>query len=159
VRKVLICKSVLLQYSETFILEQLHSYAHWDPVLVGLRRLEAGLPLERAQVLLLYGSKPTLFHNIIRKGLGEVGLSLPDSSSACDRWRFRRAYAFRDGGSHIPGPSFRRLGCPLVVTLHGSDIIHSIANAGREASLDSATDANPSVYSASPATLMYILSQ
>jgi glycosyltransferase involved in cell wall biosynthesis len=121
-RKVLICKSVLLQYSETFILEQLHSYADWAPILVGLRRLEAGLPLERAQVLLLYGSKPTLLHDIIRKGLGEVGLSPPGffkrlrqvGASVVHTHFATEAVAF--------WPVVRRLGCPLVVTLHGSDI-------------------------------------
>lgn len=121
-RKVLICKSVLLQYSETFILEQLHAYAEWDPILVGLRRLETGLPLERAEVLLLYGSRPTLLHNIIRKGLGEVGLSPPGflrrlrqvGASIVHTHFATEAVAF--------WPVVRRLGCPLVVTLHGSDI-------------------------------------
>jgi glycosyltransferase involved in cell wall biosynthesis len=121
-RKVLICKSVLLQYSETFILEQLRSYAEWNPILVGLRRLEAGLSLERAEVLLLYGSKPTLVHNIIRKGLGEIGLSPPGflkrlrqvGASVVHTHFATEAVAF--------WPAVRRLGCPLVVTLHGSDI-------------------------------------
>src|SRR6185437_8098756 len=76
-RKVLICKSVLLQYSETFILEQLHSYAHWDPILVGLRRLEVGASLVHTHF----------------------------ATEAVTFW-----------------PVVRRLGCPLVVTLHGSDI-------------------------------------
>jgi glycosyltransferase involved in cell wall biosynthesis len=122
VRKVLICKSVLLQYSETFILEQLHSYAQWDPILVGLRRLEAGLPLERAEVLLLYGSKPTLFHNIIRKGLGEVGLSPPGFFKRLRQVGASLAHTHFATEAVAFWPVVRRLGCPLVVTLHGSDI-------------------------------------
>jgi glycosyltransferase involved in cell wall biosynthesis len=121
-RKVLICKSVLLQYSETFILEQLHSYAHWDPILVGLRRLEAGLPLERAQVLLLYGSKPTLVHNIIRKGLGEVGLSPPGFFKRLREVGASLVHTHFATEAVTFWPVVRRLGCPLVVTLHGSDI-------------------------------------
>jgi len=76
VRKVLICKSVLLQYSETFILEQLHSYAEWNrfsSACVAWSRSAPGARRGSAAVR----SKPTLFHNIIRKGLGEVGLSPP----------------------------------------------------------------------------------
>jgi glycosyltransferase involved in cell wall biosynthesis len=121
-RKVLICKSVLLPYSETFILDQLLSYTQWEPVLAGLRRLRTGLPLEHAQVLLLYRSEPTLFDTAIRKCLGEVGLSPPGflkrlrnvGASVVHTHFATEAVAF--------WPVVRHLACPLVVTLHGSDI-------------------------------------
>lgn len=121
-RKVLICKSALLAYSETFILDQLLSYANWNPVLAGFRRLEAGLPLARADVLLLYRSRPNMLQTIVRKCLGEVGLSPPGflkrlrhvGASVVHTHFATEAVAF--------WPIVRHLDCPLVVTLHGSDI-------------------------------------
>lgn len=125
-RKVLVYRTDLLPLSETFIREQVLSYARWNAVLVGRRRVP-GVPLDGLNVRLLEskgsGANSAMFARVLRR------LDLPPA-------RFVRALR-NEGGALVHAhfgpegvdiwPVVRRLGVPLVVTLHGYDITVSRA--------------------------------
>jgi len=51
-KTVLVVRSELLPYSETFVKEQAQAYTRWRPVFVGLKRVP-GLPVEDLNIQLL----------------------------------------------------------------------------------------------------------
>jgi len=94
-------------------------------------------------------SRPCFTHH--SQGPVKSDCPLPDSSSACDRWALRSCIRISRRRHHILARRSAVSGVRCFVHgLHGSDNKHLYANAGREASWISATDATPSVYSASP---------
>jgi glycosyltransferase involved in cell wall biosynthesis len=121
VKTVLVCKTDLLPYSETFIRNQVLAYRQWRGILVGACRKVPGLSLEDLQVLLLRssggplnGKSFKLFSalripppGVIRQ-LRSVGAALIHVHFATE------AVAF--------WPIISRLSLPVVITLHGHDI-------------------------------------
>jgi glucosyltransferase len=118
-RTVLVVRSELLPYSETFVKEQVLAYTHWNPVFVGLKRIP-GLPMEDVSIRLLPTAKslPARGYRKLRKSLGlappGIRQLLPRSASlihvhfgtdAVDHWDWIRCFNL-----------------PVVVTLHGYDI-------------------------------------
>lgn len=117
--RVLIFKETLLPPSETFILAQMGALREYVAILAGLERARPTIPLPQKPLLLsdcgasvsdarakLYrrtGTAP-LFHRAVRQ-------ARPDLIHA----------HFASGGRTVL-PLARRLGVPLVVTLHGSDV-------------------------------------
>jgi glycosyltransferase involved in cell wall biosynthesis len=119
-KTVLVVRSELLPYSETFVKEQAQAYRHWRPVLVGLKRI-AGLPVEDMDIQLLPSTR-SLPGRAYRKVLRSLHIAppgirrrlLPQSASlihvhfgtdAVDHWDWIRSFDV-----------------PVVVTLHGYDI-------------------------------------
>ncbi|MBV8852260.1 MAG: glycosyltransferase [Sinobacteraceae bacterium] len=119
-RTVLVVRSELLRYSETFVRQQVLSYVNWRPVLVGLERV-AGLPTEDLRVRLLPSSR-TIAARAYRKVLRSLQIPPPGirrrllgespslihvhfGTDAVDHWDWIRAFDL-----------------PIVVTLHGYDI-------------------------------------
>jgi glycosyltransferase involved in cell wall biosynthesis len=120
-KKVLVYKSEVLHFSETFIREQLLAYTEWTPVLAARRRVE-GVSLDGLQVRIV-GDAP-------RTGIG----------SAYDRalklMKFASPRIVRELEAEQPDllhvhfgpdavdfwPIAKRLARPLLVTLHGYDI-------------------------------------
>jgi glycosyltransferase involved in cell wall biosynthesis len=117
---VLVVRSELLPYSETFVKEQVQAYTGWKPVMVGLKRIR-GLPMEDLNVRLL-PSNSSLPGRAYRKVLRSLNIPppgirrrlLPESASlihvhfgtdAVDHWDWIRSFDV-----------------PVVVTLHGYDI-------------------------------------
>jgi glycosyltransferase involved in cell wall biosynthesis len=121
-KKVLVCKSILLPYSETFIREQVLACRSWDPLLVGLKRLANGLSLDSLKVLLLDSHEPVLLHRLYRKTLAE--LQLPPAGFVARLKEERASLAHVHFGTEavVLWPIIRRLGIPMAVTLHGYDI-------------------------------------
>jgi glycosyltransferase involved in cell wall biosynthesis len=119
-KTVLVVRSELLPYSETFVKEQLLAYTGWRPVLVGLKRIP-GLPVEDLNVRLL-PTTTSLAGRAYRKLLSSLRIAPPDirrrlvpesaslihvhfGTDAVDHWDWIRGFDL-----------------PVVVTLHGYDI-------------------------------------
>jgi glycosyltransferase involved in cell wall biosynthesis len=121
-RKVLVCKCDLLPYSETFIRDQVLAYASWKSVLIGLRRVASGLPLDALDVRLLETSEPTYWGTIYRRVLTQLRLPHPHAVERLRREAASLAHAHFATDAVTFWPIVRRLGLPFVVTLHGYDI-------------------------------------
>jgi glycosyltransferase involved in cell wall biosynthesis len=120
-KKVLVVRSELLPYSETFIKEQTLAYRRWKPVLVGVRRVP-GLSLEGIEVRLPWATSSTLSGRAYRRLLRDLRIApigmhqrLAHEAAALVQVHF--------GTDAVANwPLIRRLGLPVVVTLHGYDI-------------------------------------
>lgn len=119
-RKILVYKSDLLPYSETFIREQVRMLVRWQGVLVGERRLPAGLPLDELDVRVV-GYRHRLLHRLARASTRLV--TLPPNKPA--RLRAERAQLLHIHfgiDAYLLWPVARHLDLPVLVTLHGYDI-------------------------------------
>lgn len=119
-KTLLVVRSELLPYSETFVKEQALAYTGWKPVFVGLKRIP-GLPVEDLNIRLLPGatSFPERAYRKLLRSLripppGIRRVLLPECASlihvhfgtdAVDHWDWIRSF-----------------NVPIVVTLHGYDI-------------------------------------
>jgi glycosyltransferase involved in cell wall biosynthesis len=121
VKKVLVYKSQLLPYSETFIREQTRCLKSWKGVLVGDQVMANGLALDGLDVRVL-GNK----NRILRK-LNNTFNELLDRPSRSAVRRLRGEHAqllhvhFATEAVRI-WPLIRELQLPTLVTLHGFDI-------------------------------------
>lgn len=120
-KKVLVYKSQLLPYSETFIREQTRCLESWRGVLVGDQVMEKGLSLDGLDVRVL-GKK----NRVVRK-IDNTIHELLDRPSQTAVSRLRRENAqllhihFATEAVRI-WPLIRALQLPTLVTLHGFDI-------------------------------------
>ncbi len=119
---VLVYKTDLLPYSETFIKEQALAYQRWKPILVGHHRVAKGVPLDGLEVRLLLNDPPGTIEELlwrIRRLRGTV------SGSEVRRLTplaARLLHAHFGTGAVDIWPLARALALPMVVTLHGYDI-------------------------------------
>lgn len=115
---VLVYRSSLLPFSETFIREQLQSYRNWRGILIG-QKLVHQLDLENLDVRLVGNAmgRAGFFMQEARKYLGLSGLW---RALLCDRPRLLHAHFGPD--AIAAAPIAHLLGLPLIVTLHGYDI-------------------------------------
>lgn len=120
-KKVLIYRTDILPYSETFILEQIKWLKNWEGVLVGDVKLKNGLKLDNVEVYSIFGES-SLFFKIIRR----ISLCFP-LLSLIGFYRIKKinpdlvhvhfATDFVKGWSLL-----KRFNVPIIVTLHGFDI-------------------------------------
>jgi glycosyltransferase involved in cell wall biosynthesis len=119
-RTVLVVRSELLPYSETFVKEQVLACSRWHPVLVGLRRIQ-GLAVDDLDVRLLPVAKSLparVYRRVLAKlqvtpgGVRRALSSAPASlihvhfgTDAVENWGWIKSLAM-----------------PVLVTLHGYDI-------------------------------------
>ncbi len=120
-KKVLVYKSQLLPYSETFIREQTRCLESWRGILVGDQVMEKGLSLDGLDVRVL-GKK----NRVVRKLVNTVNELLDrPSRSALSQLRKEDAQLlhihFATEAVRI-WPLIRALQLPTLVTLHGFDI-------------------------------------
>jgi glycosyltransferase involved in cell wall biosynthesis len=121
-KKVLVCKSTLLPYSETFIKAQVLAYSSWSPILVGTEKLAAGLPLDGIEVRILKSCAPHVLGKVQRKILRQLGMPAPGSVEQL-RSEGASIVQVHFGTEALEyWPVIRRLGLPVVITLHGFDI-------------------------------------
>lgn len=120
--KVIVYRSQLLTYSQTFIKEQVLAYCKWKPVLVGERLVPGGLSLNGIEVRLLrperesplqwgehmlfrwLGHAPKRYASMLQAENADL-VHVHFGTDATDIW-----------------PVVRVLNLPMVVTLHGYDI-------------------------------------
>jgi glycosyltransferase involved in cell wall biosynthesis len=121
-RKVLICKNILLPISETFIRDQALAYTSWKPVLVGVRSVASGLALGALDVRILEKSEPRLWGTLYRKLLAEIGMPSPGLVQRLKTEKASLVHVHFATDAVFYWPIVRRLGLPLLITLHGYDI-------------------------------------
>lgn len=122
-KKVLVCRYSLLPYSETFIREQVLSYQHWRPTLVGVNRV-AGLSLEGIDTRILHPQSN--FTSRVEQQLLRLFWKAPRSMA-------RQLLDERASLVHVHfgvdavalWPLIAPLQTPIVITLHGYDINRS----------------------------------
>lgn len=116
------CRFDLLPSSETFIREQVLAYSSWSPVLVGMRRIASGLPLDGLDVRILENSTPTSVGERYRKLLRVLGVAAPGVTGRLRREAASLIHVHFATDAVAYWPLVRRLGLPVVITLHGYDI-------------------------------------
>ena len=133
-RKVLVFRKDILPISETFIRDQVDSYTAWDVVLAGFRRVP-GLDVGDREVALL--ARGDAFDTLRLKaaqhgqywGVFSGGLRRLVQKVAPDLIHAHFGY-----DAILISDVARDLGIPLVVTLHGTDILtdDAVWRSGRE---------------------------
>lgn len=121
-KKVLVFRTDLLPHSETFIKEQILALTQWTPILAGYRRVKNGLDLAEIDVRIFPGLNKGracrwwlrlsqwmgIAHAPTVRALRETEASLVHVHFGTDAVRI--------------WPSVRKLGLPMLITLHGYDI-------------------------------------
>ena len=121
-KKVLVCRFDLLPYSETFIREQVLAYSSWSPVLVGMRRTASGLPLDGLDVRIMDDPTPTFIAEAYRRLLRLLRIAAPGATARLRREAASLIHVHFATDAVAYWPLIRRLGLPVVITLHGYDI-------------------------------------
>jgi glycosyltransferase involved in cell wall biosynthesis len=124
-RRVAVYRSALLPPSETFVRAQASALRRWKPVLVGDVRVRPSLPLTGLSTITASRDDGPIVRRVQRADTWlerRIGLSLA-TSLALLRARASIVHAhFGTDGARV-WPAARVLGLPLVVTLHGFDIM------------------------------------
>jgi glycosyltransferase involved in cell wall biosynthesis len=119
-RTVLVVRSELLPYSETFIKEQVLAYSRWRAVLVGLRRI-SGVPVDELDVRILPMGK-SLPSRAYRKLLATLQLT-PGGIRRLLRAEPASLIHVHFGTDAVENWGWiNSLRIPVLVTLHGYDI-------------------------------------
>jgi glycosyltransferase involved in cell wall biosynthesis len=120
-RVVAICRTQILPVSETFVRDQALALRRWQPVLVGERQID-GLPLDGLAVATRYHGAPRFFQRLEGMAWRRLNRAAPGLVALVQRQRPNLIHAhFGFDGVEV-WPIAERLGVPLLVTLHGSDI-------------------------------------
>lgn len=124
-RKVLVYRSRLLPYSETFIHEQVRCLENWLAVLVGNAEVEGGLDLSGMNVRLI-APRSRLLRKLERCTRLCFGRSPRSAIRSLPGERAELLHAHFGPDAIEAWPLARDLCLPLLVTLHGYDInIHA----------------------------------
>lgn len=119
-RKILVYKTDLLPYSETFIREQVRMLVRWQGVLVGERRLAASLPLDELDVRVV-GYRHRVLHRLARASNRLITLPL-DKLARLRAEQAQLLHVHFGIDAYLIWPVARHLDLPVLVTLHGYDI-------------------------------------
>ncbi|WP_439840029.1 glycosyltransferase [Aeromonas caviae] len=120
--KVIVYKSDILPYSETFIKEQILSLKKWNGILVGKRLIKDGLSLKGLSIDLIEKDRLYFFSKLVEK----YNFLMKHISD----YEFYKLKSHRAKLIHVHfateavriWPTVKKLGLPMVVTLHGNDI-------------------------------------
>lgn len=120
---VLVWRSELLPPSETFIPAQTRALRRYRPVYAGLRRIHSGLDLDSEESVILTPGD-TRRGKVRQRLYLEIGFA-PDFQRKVGRHRPALIHAHFAVDAAAALPIQKRLGIPLVVTLHGYDVTSS----------------------------------
>ncbi|MBI1203471.1 MAG: glycosyltransferase [Rhodopseudomonas sp.] len=118
-RTVLVFRSDLLPYSETFIKEQMLAYSSWKGTLVGRRYIDQ-LPLDGLDYRLLDAPRSKSFAHLLCKIGWRIGR--PPGINAFKREAPALLHAHFGMDAVAAEPIAVSLGIPMVTTLHGYDV-------------------------------------
>ncbi len=118
---VAIYRTQILPLSETFVRDQALALRRWRPVLIGERTISK-LPLMGLPTAALHDGPPTLAQRTGSVLLRRAGVPSPGILRRARRADVRLIHAHFGFDGVEAWPVARRLGLPLLVTLHGSDI-------------------------------------
>lgn len=121
-RKVIVHRSDVLPYSETFIKEQIKACSRWHPVLVGTTRVERGLPLDDLDVAVLRGPDAGRTAELQWKLWREMNLPAPGVVARLKALQASLVHVHFATDAVALWPALQRLALPVLVTLHGYDI-------------------------------------
>ncbi len=119
-KKVLVYRSSLLPYSETFIRDQALALRAWHPVLIGRERVADGLPLDGLDVRTFDGDSRDVLQRLRNKASGMLGIATRSLRSAARGASLLHVHFATDAVA--AWPVLRSLRLPTLVTLHGYDI-------------------------------------
>lgn len=119
--KVLVYRSDLLPYSETFIKDQVMSYRRWQPILVGMRQVD-GLSLQNLDVRVLCQTNNTLWQRAKHRLQRELAMPLPGVAERLRQESPSLVHVHFGTDAVDFWPTGACLDVPMVVTLHGYDI-------------------------------------
>jgi glycosyltransferase involved in cell wall biosynthesis len=119
---VIVFRSNLLGLSETFIQNQVLALKKWNPILVGQRKINNGLPLNDLNVHLLPDAHSQRLRRILHRCYQRISFPYPPHLQFIKDFNASLIHAhFGFEGTFI-WPIAQKLNLPLVVTLHGYDI-------------------------------------
>jgi glycosyltransferase involved in cell wall biosynthesis len=121
-KKVIVFRSDLLHRSETFIKEQVIALTKWAPVLVGYREVENGLDLTGIDVRILPGLGTKKWKRLRLRLCQLLGIAHAPTVRALRAVGANLIHVHFGTDAVNVWPSVRRLGLPMLVTLHGYDI-------------------------------------
>jgi glycosyltransferase involved in cell wall biosynthesis len=120
-RCVAIYRTQILPLSETFVRDQALALRRWHPVLVGEREAKA-LPIEGLAVRTAFSGPATFGQRAAGMISRSLGLAPPRMTGLMRRVAPSLIHVHFGFDGVEAWPIARRLGLPLLVTLHGSDI-------------------------------------
>lgn len=120
-RVVAICRTQILPLSETFVRDQALALRRWQPVLVGERQID-GLSLDGLEVATRYRGAPRFFQRLEGAVWRQFNRAAPGFVTLIQQQRPNLIHAHFGFDGVEAWPVAERLGVPLLVTLHGSDI-------------------------------------
>ncbi|MBU2665107.1 glycosyltransferase [Actinoplanes bogorensis] len=123
-RKVAVWRSAMISGSETFIRNQADSMTRWRPVYLGATKVDS--PLARDSDLITYPS-PDDRRAFLRLRLAG---SSPRLRALLANEQPALVHAHFGGDGWLVSGEARRLGIPLVVTLHGHDVSRQPSSPG-----------------------------
>ena len=115
--KVLVYRSALLPYSETFVKQQIQACERWDPLLVGQRHLDE-LDLSGLDIVMEPSGQSGLFNRALRKLMRTPAPLLKFYRQL--HGKLVHVHFGTDAAARWP--LFEQLETPVIVTLHGYDI-------------------------------------
>lgn len=119
--RVLVYKSSLLPYSETFIKEQMRHLMKWDAILLGQKVLRPGLDLSDVEVVELNASRP-FWSRWLHRAFKLLWWADPRNCRAVKALKPDLLHAHFGPEGVAIWPLAKALNIPLLVTLHGYDI-------------------------------------
>lgn len=121
-KKVLIYKSQLLPYSETFIKEQIVALRDWHGVLIGEEILPNGLDLEGLDVRLIASPRKNALQRLASRVTRFLDIPFPGVVGCLVRENAQLLHIHFGVEAVRSWPIARALGLPVLITLHGYDI-------------------------------------
>ena len=121
-KRVLVIAPKLLPWSETFIKEQARTMRRWQPILVGDRLVEDGLPLDGHEIRLLTPREKGRFYRWSYVAYRLLSIAHPPSVRLLRSANASLVHAHFGTTAVDVWPLVAALGLPMLVTLHGFDI-------------------------------------
>ena len=119
--RVAVYRTQILPLSETFVRDQALALRRWQPILVGERQVNA-LPVDGLAVRTGFRAPATIAQRIIGLVSRRLGSAPPRMTRVMRQVAPNLIHAHFGFDGVEAWPIARRLGLPLLVTLHGSDI-------------------------------------
>lgn len=121
-KKVLVYRSQLLPYSETFIKEQVQALKNWQAVLVGDVKVKKGLSLKGLDTILFSEGKISFIRRLISKLNFLVQRYSSRQREYLEREKAQLVHVHFATEAVQIWPLIKAMNLPMLVTLHGFDI-------------------------------------
>ncbi|HIA0234538.1 TPA: glycosyltransferase, partial [Enterobacter cloacae] len=120
-RKIVVFRTKLLPYSETFIKEQVLSYQQWSPILVGQFMLSDGIELKDVNYV-TFEKTYNKVSNFKRNVYKFIGFSPCCDFNILNKIKPDIIHVHFGVDAVVNWPLLKKIHVPLIVTLHGYDI-------------------------------------